>query len=239
MSEAVALREAKAFSRAVRRVLVLSHMFPHVEQPGSGPFVLAQVAALREHERIDVRVISCRPFRISTRNPAQILRSVRSYRGELAQLRWAEWSGVPVLYPPYIIGRLFPFWAHAATYRRAVHNTFEHLRRDFHFDLVHAPTRFPAGHAGLALPRPFAVPLVITEHTGPFTVLTGKPIVRQIALRSLQRADLVLCVSDSLRREVCSYYPPGSISHVETLSNGVDTTLFRPPEKWAPDPARP
>ncbi len=222
-----------------RRVLVLSHMYPSPAQPGLGPFVHEQVSALRVRSGIDVRVVSCTPFWANTKHPVKIARAYRAYRKLFEDLHWESHDGVPVLYLPYLVGGLFRPWLHALTYRQAVLAASDWLRAHFDFELIHAHTSYLDGTAALALSRKYDVPYLLTEHTGPFRLLTDHPLMRRSTVRALTHADKVFCVSGSLAGDVRGVLPAELHGKVEVLHNGVDAALFYPPSRWTPEPAAP
>lgn len=216
----------KSINRRVQKVLVLSHMYPSDSYPSSGPFIHEQVLALREHEGIDARVVSCQPYWINFRNILKNFRARILYKQNIKELAWTYRDGVPVFYPSYQVGLYLPFWAHAWTYRAAVMGIIEKVRREFKFDLVHAHTAYLDGTAGLAISKKYNVPLVITEHTGPFTYLTSKYIVRYLTLKSILSAKRVWCVSNSLAEDVKGHLLSEQTRHIRVLFNGVNTNLF-------------
>jgi len=218
--------------RSVNRVLVISHMFPNSIQPNSGCFVAEQVKALRDLEGLDVRVVSGQPFWCNTKHPKKLANAISKYQEELKSTKWSLSEGIPTLFIPYLVGKpFFPFQSHGFTYKHAVASVAESIRKDFNFDLVHAHTAYLDGCAGLYLARKYKVPLVITEHTGPFSCLTEKPIVRHITLKSLSSADSIICVSSSLANDVKKWLNPVIYSKLKCLPNGVDITKFYPPEE--------
>jgi len=224
-------------SQADLKVLVLSHMFPQPDQPLSGPFIHEQALALRRHAGADARVLSGRPFRMGLARPLGLWKHNRFYKHLHDTSRWWALEGVPVKYLPYRI--MVPFWGHGASYRSSMLRGIEKLREAFPFDLVHAHTGYLDGGAGLAIARHFGVPLVITEHTGPFSRLMSNPIVRWWTLRALDSADRVIVVSEAQKRAVSAHLAKDRQDRVVVIPNGVDTDLFRPADRWAPDPNRP
>ena len=219
------------------KVLVISHMFPHPDQPSSGPFIHEQVRALRQFGDIDARVLVGRPFWMPRRNPVAFLRAERCYRRFHDACAWLDLEGVPVLYLPY---RVFgPFFTHGLSYRASIRRAIDAVRQHFPFELVHAHTCYLDGSAGLAVARRFGVPLVITEHTGPFSYLAAKPIVRHYALKALRRADRVISVSTAQERAVAEHLAPRHHRKMTVLPNVVDTELFYPSADGRADPGAP
>ena len=232
-------RERLVPTRAVQRVLVMANWFPSEAQPGLGSFVLEQVQALRRVADLDVRVITGRPFWVNRLKPHLILGAIRAYRRALAAIEWTEWDGVPVLAAPYLVGTPFTFVTHAATYTHAMRSAAVTARRSFPFDLVHAHTAYVDGTAGIAIATGFGVPIVITEHTNPFSMLTRNPLIRHRTMRTIRLADRAFAVSESLAEEIRGWLRPDEREQLHVLRNGVDTSRFAPPSDWLPDRARP
>jgi len=69
--------------------------------------------------------------------------------------------------------------------------------------------------------------LVITEHTNPFSYLTKKPLIRQITLNCLKRANLTIAVSSALREEIKNLLPGMKSEKLLYVPNGFDSELFK------------
>jgi glycosyltransferase involved in cell wall biosynthesis/SAM-dependent methyltransferase len=220
-----------------RKVLVLSHMYPHPDQPLSGPFIHEQVKALRQYCNIDARVLIGRPYWMFHKNPVVMLRMEKYYRLFHNACQWLSLEGVPVRYVPY---RIFaPFWTHGWAYRSSICRNIDRIYAEFPFDLIHAHTGYLDGSAGMALAKRYHVPLVITEHTGPFSSLLSRPIVRHWTRRSLGSAIRIITVSEQQRCDVSTLLASNRHDRFLVLPNGVDTDIFSPPARWAPDPQAP
>jgi glycosyltransferase involved in cell wall biosynthesis len=213
-------------------------MFPHPKQPSFGPFIIEQVRALRAYEDLDAHVVCGRPFWVNNLPLTAAWRAFRAYRHTFAAIRWESYEGVPVLYVPYLAGGYIGFALQAATYRYAVLRAARRIRAWCPFQVIHAHTSYLDGSAGLALRRKYHTPFVITEHTGPFRLLTDGRWVRRETFAALRGADRVWCVSRDLAGQVKTHFPQAQ-DKVDTLPNGVDADLFRPPARWSPDPSRP
>jgi glycosyltransferase involved in cell wall biosynthesis/SAM-dependent methyltransferase len=220
------------------QVLVLSHMFPHPERPGSGSFVHEQVQALRE-AGVDARVICGRPFWLGkpylpTRLLGDLLNYTRFLRG--SQDRWWNVDGVPVRYIPYLI--FAPFWAHGWSYRIAVSSNLPILRREFPATLIHAHTGYLDGSAAQMIAKAWNVPYVVTEHTGPFSMLMRRAVVERTTLNAIAGADRLISVSHSLLRDVQGYLGNRRVP-AEVIPNVVDTRRFTVTRANPGDPSAP
>ncbi len=183
-----------------------------------------QVRALRARG-LDARVLSGDPLWVPTVNPLRFLAALRSYlRTEPV---WGEWDTVPVLHFPYLCGYWFRPSVHALTYAHGLERVRAAACDQFSFDLIHAHTSFLDGNAGLRLRQASGRPLVITEHTGPFSLLTRNRFMRQITRRALVGADHRIAVSAGLREDIAEALnlAAGSIA---ILPNGVDPRVFHP-----------
>jgi predicted nucleic acid-binding Zn-ribbon protein len=216
-------------------VLVLSHMFPHPDQPQLGSFILDQVRALRQYANMDVRVLAGRPFWMNhSKHPLMLWRFNKLYFRFLNKMCWRELNGVPVMYVPYrVIARP---WTHGFSYRQAMLHAIPRVRESFPFSLVHAHTAYMDGTAGLAIAREYHVPLLITEHTGPFSNLLRGRVMTHDTTRALNSADRTIAVSSSLKRCMGEVMTPEKNAKTIVLPNGVDLDLFHPPAEHRPDP---
>jgi len=204
------------------RVLVLSHMYPRDHYPTGGIFVHEQVKAL-QGQGIEVAVLSGEPFWISSRAPATISRALKAWRNE--PLRWRRWDGVPVMYFPYCVGGIFRDFIHSITYWQGANRVIEQVRARFPFDLIHAHTSFLDGYAAARIGKRLDRPVVLTEHTGPFSVLTRHAGYRHFTKAGVEHADRVFAVSRSLKADMSTAL--GKLAEkVEVLGNGFDPSVY-------------
>lgn len=223
----IAERSAASALPAGLPVLVLSHMYPRSHHPAGGIFVHDQVKALRARG-LDVRVMSGDPFWIDTLDPVRIWRALATWR-RTGGYRWEDHDGVPLIRFPYIVSsRFLPFQAHAFTYTRAALRCLRRLTEPFEFRLVHAHTAFTDGSAGVAISKARRVPLVITEHTGPFSVLTRTGYLRRKTQAAMNAADRLIAVSPSLLADIEAQVKLKQPARAVVVPNLVDTEFFRP-----------
>ena len=231
------LAEVAPLPDARLKVLVLSHMYPHPQQPLFGTFVHEQVKALRQYQHIDARVLVGRPYWMSSKNPRVLLRMNKQYRLFHSVCTWFNFDAVPVKYLPYRV--MGPFWTHGLTYRAAICRGIDRLHQVFPFALIHAHTSYLDGSAGLALAKRYGVPLLITEHTGPFSSLMSHPVVKYWTRQALYGAAHVIAVSTKQQHDIAAYMALDQQTRLLVLPNGVDINNFYPPATWHPDPQAP
>lgn len=208
-----------------RKVLILSHMYPREYNLVGGIFVHDQAKALRARG-IDARVVSGEPFWINTLNPKVIKRALGIYRAQKIS-DWEEHEGVPLIRFPYIVSSLLPFQTHATTYSNGLLRQAGWLHADFPFELIHAHTAYTDGTAGRLMARKFNVPLVITEHTGPFTTLTRTGYLRRKTQKALNAANSVIAVSSALLSDIRHQVKLKPDVKACVIPNLVDTELFK------------
>ena len=148
-----------------------------------------------------------------------------------------EYGGVPVKFVPYRI--LASWWSHGWTYRASLLRGIREIQKGFPFQVIHAHTAYLDGTVGLEIAREFDVPLIITEHTSPFSSLLSSRITRSLVTRSLRGASRVIAVSSSLHRDISPVMEPGDTGKMLVLPNGTDLQAFHLPRKWDPDPDHP
>ncbi len=217
------------------RVLVISHMYPRQSDDWGGIFVHEQVAALRELG-IDARVIVGNHDGFAVRFSSGAWRHFRSSRNSGVLPKWQELNGVPVLYFPYSAPYAW-YWGMlgAVCFLREVRQLADWIRRSFPFDLVHAHTAWLDGTAGVWLARHSGVPIVLTEHTGPFSALTAGRCMKWVTERAINRANVVIAVSEALKRDILRQVKVDRPDKMEVVGNGMRPELFclteeKPPE---------
>jgi glycosyltransferase involved in cell wall biosynthesis len=93
-------------------------------------------------------------------------------------------------------------------------------------ELVHAHGSILSGTLGWMIAKKRKIPFVLTEHVGPFSVVSKSWWRLRWTRFIMERADAVLCVSAHQRNEIlASGIRP---RHIEVTHNPVDTGLFLP-----------
>lgn len=94
------------------------------------------------------------------------------------------------------------------------------------FDIIHAHGAVLPGFIGFSISILRRTPLFITEHTGPYSRISARPLLRIIAGLTLRSSKCVIAVSNYLRGEMISAHGIGF--PIEVLHNPVDTRCFMP-----------
>lgn len=92
-------------------------------------------------------------------------------------------------------------------------------------DIIHAHVAFPAGWSAVSLAKGYGIPVILTEHTGPFSAILSTSGRRCRVREALKRAGRVVAVSPALANQMRSFYPGLS---PEIIGNVIRTDYFVP-----------
>lgn len=192
------------------RLLFLSTAFPHPADPTRAPYNLRLCEALAvEH---DVAVIAPVGW---TRSAAWTigLRS-RLWRGSSRSAIYPRFY-----YPPGVMRGTHGWWLW-----RSIRAEVDRMRRAGTLDAVISYWTWPDGHAAACAARSAGCPVVMMVGGSDVLVLARRPSARARIARTLDRADLIVAVSENIKNAIAALnIPPERIAVVR---RGVDTSLF-------------
>ena len=204
------------------RVLILPSWYPSEEDPVAGVFVEEQAIALAQSH--DVAVLAPR---LLTWRDARRWQAGRSLVMEVRR-GINVWRCQAIIPLPRVPG--LTEWS----YMRAVRRGYAALLEDFgRPDLIHAHVSFPAGWAAAKLARIEQLPMVLTEHSSPFSMHLRTSASRRRVREALRGADSVVAVGESLASEMRGFE---TAAKIQIIGNVIDTDFFRPSDAL---PARP
>jgi len=134
------------------RILAISHLFPHAEEPRYGIFVARQLLALRRLG-VEITVIVPRVW-----CPA-VLRQVNRWKGYNHTTAICEFDGLDIFTVPYIRppGNWYNNWSGLAVYMAAKSRILD-LHKGKNFDLIYATDLFPDGDAAVRFGKLLNIP---------------------------------------------------------------------------------
>ncbi|MFC1541975.1 glycosyltransferase [Candidatus Latescibacterota bacterium] len=189
------------------KIGVVSHMFPTKHRPVFGGFVRDELDGLSKHA--DISLIAPVP----TRYWLQKIEILSGIEYPVKRPR-------TVSFPRFFFQQLYPK-SMAITLKKSARGYFEDC------DIIHAHNAFPDGVASvIAFDRDF--PIIVTVHGSDINLFADKPKLRSAIVDSLNKAEYVICVSDSLKIKLSNL---GVQSNCEVIPNGVDTGLFTPGDR--------
>ncbi len=214
------------------RILIISHMYPNPVNPIAGIFVHNQAKALKK-EGAEVQIVV----------PIPSFPFYPKWRKYRYLPKRTEREGIPVYYIPT---RMFPggffFERYGRYYMKSLQTSLREIHKDFSFELIHCHTIYPDGYAGGELKKEWNVPLVSTIHGSDIMLYPQrKPSIYEQTVRAVKASDLLITVSERLRKEVKKLDPE---TNAVTIYNGFDPERFRPRnrlqvrEKLGLDPRR-
>jgi len=92
-------------------------------------------------------------------------------------------------------------------------------------DIIHAHIVLPAGAAALKIGKARKIPVVLTEHTEPFSLHLRTPVYRRLTRQTLLGVNKIIAVSPSLKKQVLEFEPKASM---EVIGNVIDDAFFAP-----------
>ncbi len=183
------------------KVLLIPELFPTDLQPEAGIFMRDQINALSAFA--EVMVFNSNPW----------------YRGVYAQDMPAR------IFDLHLFSSKWPAPLNMLAYRWWEIQSFRLGRKLPRPDIIHLHGAALRGGWALKLATHWKVPLVITEHTGPWSSIANRKLLLRRVKTVMDAADCVLPVSRHLEREITE---SGIVpARAEVLGNPVDTELFR------------
>ena len=195
------------------RVLILASWFPDERSPLAGIFVLEQAQLLSERYEVAVLVPSLVKWRHLLKRTACVGARVETTTG-LPVYREPSLSLLPGTRTSY------------SRYCAAAARGFRRLERSWGQPaLIHAHVVLPGGWSAVNLGKRHGVPVVITEHSSPFSMHLGTSPKQQMVRFALSQADSVLAVSPALAEQIQTF---DSSVTVRVVGNVVRTSFFTP-----------
>lgn len=206
-------------------LLVISHMYPSESHKTSGIFVHDQVKMLRRYG-IDARVLTGGAA-YCTSNPIKMIRMIKAW--QRSPSIWDKYDTVPVLRFPHIVLNSFSLRYHAECYTLGASRYIKSIQKSlsaFPFQLIHAHTSFLDGSAAKKLAATYTVPYIITEHTGPFDVITRTPHIKKKTKQAMSASAHLIAVSQALADDMQQKIKSISPIKYSIIPNLVDTDTF-------------
>jgi L-malate glycosyltransferase len=117
--------------------------------------------------------------------------------------------------------------AHCGYYRKARQLFGSMLRAWGRPDVIHAHVVLPAGWTATRLGQEFSIPVVLTEHSGPFSMHLRTDCSRRLVRETLRKTDRRIVVSPWLGDQVREFEKNTS---TDVIGNVVRTDFFKPGE---------
>lgn len=198
-----------------KKVLFVPSWFPNPSDPISGIFIQEQAAALSEV--FDVAVLI--PGMASWRNVVNAKAGDRSRRETQAGLTVYREFARPLI--PH-----GPESTDYATFARAAENGFAKVVKEWGTpDLIHAHVVLPAGWSALKVAKRHKIPIVLTEHSSPFSMHLSTELSRKLVRETLTNVDRLIAISPALAKQLLEFEPG---LRIDVIGESVKTDFFVP-----------
>jgi len=198
-----------------KKILFVPSWFPNPEDPIAGVFIEEQAVALSKEHDVAVLLPKMAAWR-NVINPDAQDKSVKKMQ-----------SGLPV-YHEYA-RPLIPHGPESIdynTFARAAQNGFKKVVKEWGTpDIIHTHVVLPAGWSALGVGRKHGIPVVLTEHSSPFSMHLGTELSRKLVRETLTGVDQIVAISPALAKQLTDFEPGLSI---EVIGESVKTDFFVP-----------
>lgn len=207
------------------KILWLCSWYPHSTDHFDGDFIERHAKALSEFQQVDVIHI--------VQNTSLLTNETYRTEKRAEKKMYTEIVYVPVPNTPFVT--LTSALFNRRYYRQMLDTMKEYIEEKGVPDLVHVHVPVKMGAAALWLKRKFNIPFVVTEHSniyhnreGEENFSTYSPYFRFVAKRVLDKADVLITVSDFLGKAINEIAVKKEYT---VIPNVVDTSRFQYTEK--------
>ncbi|HWF62335.1 MAG TPA: glycosyltransferase [Nitrospira sp.] len=196
--------------------MLIPSWYPGSADPVNGIFVEDQAEVLAERFEVLVFVQRIYGWR-------QVAQGRLPSRAGFAMRRGIRLYEQSIVLPPRL-----PYRAVAAYLLRRARAAMQTILHEWGSpDIIHPHVVLPGGWVGTRLGRLLNVPVVLTEHTGPFSAHLTSSSRRALVRETLRASNRVIAVSPSLSDQINAVDP---LLKIEVLGNVIPTRFFFPVE---------
>jgi teichuronic acid biosynthesis glycosyltransferase TuaC len=205
------------------RLLTFSTLFPHAARPNQGIFVENRLRHLVDSGEATSLVLAPVPW-FPSRAPM-----FGDWAVHAAAPAVETRHGIAIRHPRYpVIPKAGMSIAPWLLYRAMVPQLARLLAGGHHFDAIDAHYIYPDGVAATWIGCRFGLPVVMTARGTDVSLIPRYRIPRRLIQRAIRDASALIAVSAALKDVLVELGAPDD--KVTVLRNGVETSLFRPPE---------
>lgn len=198
-----------------KKVLFVPSWYPNEDDPISGVFIEEQAVALSKE--FDVAVLL--PKMASWRN---VLKSDAPDQSVTKQQ-----SGLTVYHE--FARPLIPHGPESidyGTFARAAQKGFKRVVSEWGTpDIIHAHVVLPAGWSAFGVATQHRLPIVLTEHSSPFSMHLGTELSRRLVRETLTGVNQVVAISPALAQQILDCQPG---LQIEVIGESLRTDFFVP-----------
>jgi L-malate glycosyltransferase len=200
-----------------KKILFVPSWYPNEDDPISGVFIEEQAVALSKHHDVAVLLPGMAAWRNVLKSNAPD-RSVTKQQSGLAV--YHEFARPLIPHGPEQIDY--------DTFARAAENGFKRVASEWGTpDIIHTHVVLPAGWSAYRVAKRHGIPIVLTEHSSPFSMHLGTDLTRRLVRETLTGVNQVVAISPALARQLLDFEPGLKI---EVIGESLRTDFFVPAE---------
>jgi glycosyltransferase involved in cell wall biosynthesis len=198
-----------------KKVLFIPSWFPNPEDPISGVFIQEQAVALSKYHDVVVLI----PGMAAWRNVANRKATDRSSKESQVGLTvYREFARPLIPHGPESIDY--------GTFARAAENGFKKIVKEWGTpDIIHTHVVLPAGWSAMKVAKRYGIPIVLTEHSSPFSMHLGTELSRKLVRETLTSVTKLIAISPSLAKQLTDFHPG---LQIDVIGESVKTDFFVP-----------
>ncbi|MEM9013883.1 MAG: glycosyltransferase family 4 protein [Pseudomonadota bacterium] len=203
----------------MRKILVLTTLYPNAASTNHGVFVENRLRAYRDKYHCDVRCVAPVPwFPFENDSFGKYADYARAPKSE-------NRYDIPIIHPRFLAIPQLAMYTSPLFLFRAFQNAYsEFLKAGWEPDLLDAHYLYPDGVAATKLALETGKPIVLTARGSDATLLPNYAVPRRLIEKALTKANKVVCVANALRPPLAEM--GADEKKLLTLRNGVDLQQF-------------
>ena len=200
-----------------KKILFVPSWYPNEADPISGVFIEEQAVALSK--QCDVAVLL--PKMASWRNVLKSDAPDRSVKKQQSGLTvYHEYARPLIPHGPESIDY--------GTFARAAEKGFQRVVSEWGTpDIIHAHVVLPAGWSAFGVAKQHRIPIVLTEHSSPFSMHLGTELSRRLVRETLTGVNQIVAISPALAQQLLDFEPG---LQIEVIGESLRTDFFVPAE---------
>lgn len=196
----------------MRKILVIPTWYPNTRSSIDGIFIEDQVIALSEIYDVCVVALELTNWKMMLFGRDKIVKGFEMLKGVKVYR-----------YPVFIFPKLFTVSIIMFILRFVIMADKGLVSPWGVPDIIHAHGAFPSGLLGIWLGKKYKVPVVLTEHSGPFIKLFTSIISKHLVSKVISAVDRIIAVSPALAKQINDLYPQKQIN---IIGNLIRTDIF-------------
>ena len=198
---------------SARKILILASWYPTNTDKVRGIFIQDQAEVLSQF--YDVCVLASGI--VAYRDWKQVF---------LRQQSTERQNKIPVYRQPALVLPMAFFYLLTWLYEYSAKRVFLRILAEWGKpDLIHAHVVLPSGWLAVRLGRQYSIPVVLTEHSGPFSMHLRSRSHKQLVGGILKKAKKVVAVSPALAEQIRGFHPEADL---RVVGNVIRTDFFVP-----------